>query len=64
MNIDIEESSDTASFTSGENDIFAIKESLVPLQAQKVAGTTEISFGGLLETPLLLKEDLKEGCGG
>ena len=56
--------SDSSSISSRENDVFAFKESLIPLQEQKVAGTTEISLDGLLDPPLRLKEDLKEGCGG
>ncbi|KAL4896329.1 putative methyltransferase-domain-containing protein [Aspergillus ambiguus] len=43
---------------------FDISESLVPVRDRKTAGHSTISFGGLLKEPLLLKEDLKEGCGG
>lgn len=52
---------------SGESDQdspFAISESLVPPREQKTAGTTNIDFDGLLSEPLVLQEDLKEGCGG
>ena len=47
--------------TSPDNDLFAID---VPLRDNKPAGITSISFDGLLDPPLLLHEDLKEGCGG
>ena len=39
-------------------------ESLVPIRDRKTAQVSSVSFDGLLENPLLLKEDLKEGCGG
>lgn len=58
---------DTASIhsaTSSQNDVFAVDEAYVPLPSQKLAGITETSFDGLLEPPLLLHEDLKDGCGG
>ena len=58
---------DTASnhsAVSSENDVFAIDDTFVPPQAQKLPGITESSFHGLLDPPLLLHEDLKEGCGG
>ena len=41
-----------------------ISEDLVPLRENKQAGETQISFDGLLDPPLRLHEDLKEGCGG
>ena len=41
-----------------------ISEDLVPSRPPKIAGQTSVSFSGLLEPPLLLHEDLKEGCGG
>ncbi|KAJ6123646.1 hypothetical protein N7471_010963 [Penicillium samsonianum] len=41
-----------------------ISESLAPPRELKAAVTTEVSFDGLLKEPLLLKEDLKDGCGG
>ena len=50
--------------SASENDVFAIDDAVVPKRKQKVAGTTEITFDGLLDQPLLLYEDLKEGCGG
>ncbi|KAK4867308.1 hypothetical protein LT330_000818 [Penicillium expansum] len=41
-----------------------VSESLAPPRELKAAVTTDISFDGLLKEPLLLKEDLKDGCGG
>lgn len=43
---------------------FNVSESLVPPQELKSAGNSSVTFDGLLEEPLVLKEDLKEGCGG
>ncbi|KAJ5907975.1 hypothetical protein N7495_000657, partial [Penicillium taxi] len=43
---------------------FNVSDSLAPPRAIKSAGTTNINFDGLLKEPLLLKEDLKNGCGG
>jgi hypothetical protein len=43
---------------------FDVSEYLVPVRELKSAGNTLVSFDGLLEEPLILKEDLKEGCGG
>ncbi|KAL4783247.1 putative methyltransferase-domain-containing protein [Aspergillus varians] len=50
--------------SAGSNDSFNISESLVPARETRQAGQSHISFDGLLQQPLLLKEDLKEGCGG
>lgn len=50
--------------SSPENDIFSISTTLVPLAQVKTAGMTSINFDGLLSEPLLLHEDLREGCGG
>ena len=41
-----------------------VGEDLVPARAAKPAGITTISFDGLLDPPLKLQEDLREGCGG
>ncbi|KAB8199676.1 putative methyltransferase-domain-containing protein [Aspergillus parasiticus] len=41
-----------------------VSESLVPARDLKGVGHAEISFDGLLKDPLIIKEDLKEGCGG
>lgn len=46
------------------DDPLDISESLVPARKIKQAGQSYVSFDGLLQRPLLLKEDLKEGCGG
>ncbi|OJJ49507.1 hypothetical protein ASPZODRAFT_958567 [Penicilliopsis zonata CBS 506.65] len=43
---------------------FSLSESLVPPRDLKTAGISSVTFDGLLEVPLHLKEDLKEGCGG
>ncbi|RDW59396.1 Protein-lysine N-methyltransferase EFM6 [Aspergillus mulundensis] len=50
--------------SANSNDAFDISESLVPAREIKQAGQSHVSFDGLLQQPLLLKEDLKEGCGG
>lgn len=42
----------------------AISESLVPVRESKTAGTVLLSLDGLLEPPLQINEDLKDGCGG
>lgn len=47
---------------SPENDVFSL--GIVPDRVNKPAGTTSTDFDGLLKDPLLLHEDLKEGCGG
>jgi hypothetical protein len=41
-----------------------ISELLIPIRERKHPATTIVSFDGLLQKPLRLKEDLKEGCGG
>ncbi|KAF4553323.1 Lysine methyltransferase-like protein 2 [Elsinoe fawcettii] len=41
-----------------------ISEDLVKSPDHKPAGISTVDFEGLLKTPLLLHEDLKEGCGG
>ncbi|PYI20908.1 hypothetical protein BO86DRAFT_417051 [Aspergillus japonicus CBS 114.51] len=41
-----------------------VDESLVPVRDTKKASQSSVDFDGLLATPLLLQEDLKEGCGG
>lgn len=43
---------------------FKVSDTLAPPRVNKIAGTTTINFDGLLTDPLLLKEDLKNGCGG
>lgn len=48
--------------SSPENDIFT--SSIVPEREVKTATTTSVDFDGKLDQPLLLHEDLKEGCGG
>jgi hypothetical protein len=43
---------------------FNVSASLAPPRDIRTAGTTSTTFDGLLQEPLLLKEDLKNGCGG
>lgn len=43
---------------------FDVSVSLAPPRVNKAATTTTLKFGGLLKEPLLLKEDLTDGCGG
>ena len=43
---------------------FDVSESLVPVRSAEASGVSAVSFDGLLKKPLLLQEDLKEGCGG
>lgn len=47
---------------SPENDVFAL--SIIPDRENRSAATTSTDFDGLLSKPLLLQEDLKNGCGG
>ncbi|KAI1957761.1 Protein-lysine N-methyltransferase efm6 [Ophidiomyces ophidiicola] len=42
----------------------AISEALIPAREIKLATTLQFTFDGLLDPPLKLKEDPKEGCGG
>ena len=49
---------------SPENDVFTLSDTIVPAREHKQAGTTSVDFDGLLSKPLILHEDLKEGCGG
>lgn len=46
------------------NGVFDVDEELVPVRELKQAGVMEVTFDGLLSTPLRLEEDLKKGCGG
>ena len=41
-----------------------VAEDLVPLRDEEVPSTASIHFDGLLNPPLTLKQDMKEGCGG
>ncbi|ETN36451.1 uncharacterized protein HMPREF1541_08729 [Cyphellophora europaea CBS 101466] len=49
---------------SPENDIFAVPDFIVPPREIKTAGSTDLTFNGILPAPLKLHEDLAEGCGG
>nr|OQO17385.1 hypothetical protein B0A51_16947 [Rachicladosporium sp. CCFEE 5018]OQO21601.1 hypothetical protein B0A51_13157 [Rachicladosporium sp. CCFEE 5018] len=44
--------------------IFDLDLELAPLPTYKAASTTSVDFDGLLNPPLLLHEDLAQGCGG
>jgi predicted nicotinamide N-methyase len=56
----------TSRSPSPDSDTDIFTSSLVPERENKPAGTTTITFDSLLphERPLLLHEDLQEGCGG
>lgn len=49
-----------------EIDVLGISTALIPERTAKAAATTSITFDGLLPStkPLILHEDLQEGCGG
>lgn len=47
---------------SPENDVFALD--IIPNGESKIPGMTTIDFDGLLAVPIVLHEDLKDGCGG
>ncbi|KIW31748.1 uncharacterized protein PV07_03346 [Cladophialophora immunda] len=51
---------------SPENNVFAISTTLVPERDNKKPATTSLTFDNLLPShrPLVLHEDLQEGCGG
>lgn len=51
---------------SPENDVLAISTALIPERTAKPAATSTITFNDLLPPtrPLVLHEDLQEGCGG
>ena len=42
----------------------AISEDLLPVPPPRLAGDVRQSFSGVLDPPLVLHEDLKDGCGG
>lgn len=44
--------------------LLTVAEDLVPLRNEDVPSTVSIHFDGLLNPPLTLKQDMKEGCGG
>ena len=41
-----------------------VAEDLVPSRSDELQPTISLDFKGLLDPPLLLKQDVKEGCGG
>ncbi|KAJ5281353.1 hypothetical protein N7478_006725 [Penicillium angulare] len=49
---------------SSDSDGLRVSISLAPPRLNKTAETTSLDFDGRLTEPLLLKEDLKNGCGG
>lgn len=49
---------------SPENDLFAFSEDFVKSPEHLQASTQSLDFDGLLDSPLLLHEDLSAGCGG
>ncbi|KAF2092361.1 hypothetical protein NA57DRAFT_82390 [Rhizodiscina lignyota] len=49
---------------SAETNPFNISEDFVPSRTHKAAGILTVDFDGLLDPPLRLQEDLKEGNGG
>ncbi|KAK5053701.1 hypothetical protein LTR84_001662 [Exophiala bonariae] len=58
--------SSRSSSPDSDTDILGISTALIPERTAKAAGTTHITFDGLLPStnPLVLHEDLQEGCGG
>ncbi|KAL2863032.1 putative methyltransferase-domain-containing protein [Aspergillus lucknowensis] len=50
--------------SANSNESFNVSESLVPPRELKAAGQSQVSFDGLLQRPLLLRQDVKWGCGG
>ena len=58
----IERKSTTSS--EEEQDKFTVSQDLIESPNHKAAGTTQLTFDGLLDPPLKLHEDLSEGCGG
>lgn len=47
-----------------QQDQFTVSQELIQSPTPKAAGITQVTFDGLLETPLQLQEDVSEGCGG
>lgn len=48
----------------GDQEPFTISQELIESPDPQPAGTTQLTFDGLLSSPLELHEDLSEGCGG
>ena len=46
------------------SELFPVSEDLIPARELKLAKNVPVSFDGLLEPPLLVREDPKDGCGG
>ena len=63
--IDMAEADDQVSDSSElETNPFNVSEDLVPSRTPKAAGILTLAFDGLLDPPLRLHEDLKDGNGG
>lgn len=62
--IHIHSSNSSEPGSDSEGSQLLIGESLIPVRERKLPGTTVVTLDGLLTEPLLLKEDLKQGCGG
>lgn len=52
------------SLSNSDDNLFNISEDLAPPPIYKAAAISSVDFDGLLQPPLQLAEDLKEGCGG
>ncbi|KAK2861296.1 hypothetical protein FQN49_004350 [Arthroderma sp. PD_2] len=51
-------------FSEHQPDQLLVSDSLVPPREIQCPGTSTVSLDGILNPPLQLREDLKEGCGG
>lgn len=60
----MEHSNESRPSQDGSNVGFEVSEFLVPMRDLKAAEQNTVSFDGLLAEPLILREDLKDGCGG
>ncbi len=58
------EADQASDLSEPEPNPFDISEDLVPSRVPKAAGNLTVDFDGLLDPPLRLHEDLKEGNGG
>ena len=53
----------SSTFNEAET-LLTVAEDLVPLRDEEVQSTISMNLDGLLNPPLTLKQDMKEGCGG
>lgn len=58
------EANPTLSPDLAASELLPVSEDLIPVRELKLAKDVPINFDGLLEPPLLVREDPKEGCGG